>query len=188
MKSAANIFGTLAACGLLCLAAVACIDELRPDTRVLYDFETDRDLDRVLWTCHTVFTRSTTHKSGGDYALRADLPAGRFPGITFLAVPRDWTGYESLHIWVYYEGEAPADAVLRVDDVDHGDDYGNRANVMVKIQPGVNRLTFPLEELKKNPIIRNLELNEILRLIFFFPFADSRNTIYVDDVVLKRSQ
>lgn len=168
---------------LFCLASVLACE---PDGGVRFaDFETDADLDDVFWECHNVYRHADDRAGHGKRSLRVELPPGRYPGVMLHRVPRDWRGYAALSFWVFLEGDAPVPAVLRIDDLHHRDDYGQRANIPLVMEPGENRLRFPIEIIENDPAKRRLRLDEMFRIILFLPNSDRRVVLYLDDFRLE---
>jgi hypothetical protein len=59
----------------------ACSDQ-RPKELILFDFETDAELDRMHWKCFTMFTLSGEHVTHGAKSLRMELYPSSWPGLT----------------------------------------------------------------------------------------------------------
>jgi len=174
---------------LLIGAAALCLDDLSPDAVHINDFETSGDLDGIEWKCRTWFELSDRHVASGAHSLMADLPPGKYPGITFPDLPvRNWNPYDRLSIQVAHDGEEDLMLVVRIDDADSGYDYGQRANLYVRIRPGPNRIEVPIARIRESPSRRPLDTANINRVILFLYNTSQRQVLYLDDFKLEKKQ
>ena len=172
---------TRAAAVLLLAFALAACRPVPPATYRFLDFERDADLDALVWECHAAFERTPAHAGHGQWALRADLPPGEFPGVEFRKVPRDWSPFDELRFRVYVEGDRALDAALRVDDDRPCTNVEDRAEVPLRLFPGENEVRVPVRAIAQGPRARRLNVGRIRRMIFFLPGSNRREVLDLDD-------
>ena len=168
------------------VVAVGCAGSCHPAEIVLNDFERDEDLNGIRWECHVAYERSSQRAGRGDYSLRVDLPVSRYPGVELWDIAGDWRTYDRLTFWVHVEGDRSLQVMLRIDDWGYSDDYGQRTNINLVLQPGANRLDIPMQEIQENPSKRLLNLRQIRRIMLFLIASERREVLYLDDFRLVR--
>ena len=152
---------------------------------VLFDFETDSELSRLNWQCHKWFERSSDHATSGKYSLRAILPPGKYPGISFREFKEDWSGRNYLKLDVFNPAMEELVFHIRIDDRKSGWEYANRFDRNFQLKPGMNHISVPLNSLRTNRDPRTLDLRHIKRLIVFIPNNLEKREIYIDSIRLK---
>ena len=50
--------------------------------KILFDFESDSELDRFHWQCHTLFSLSDEHATHGKKSLKLELFPSDYPGLS----------------------------------------------------------------------------------------------------------
>lgn len=170
---------------LLALFAAAGCGGRASEPLVLYDFEVEGDLDRVVWKCHALFELSGEWAASGEKSLRCDLMDEQYPGVTFLDYENDWTPYRTLALHVRHVGADTLELVVRVDDPESGYEYGNRYNGRFRIPPGEHRMVIPLEEVRKGPGDRLLDLARVDGFRVFLRNWSVAPTIWIDGVTLE---
>ncbi|MBM3320849.1 MAG: hypothetical protein FJY73_09265 [Candidatus Eisenbacteria bacterium] len=168
---------------LFALLFVSCGARERP--LVLYDFETEKDLDRISWACHDHFSLTDEWSASGLRALRCELPRATYPGVRFLDFENDWRGFEALALAVRNEGAETIELVVRVDDRDSGEEFGNRYNGSFSLFPGENSIRIPLEKIRRGPASRALDLSHIDQFLIFLHDIDDPPVILVDRIALE---
>lgn len=113
------------------------------------------------------------------------LPA-RYPGMSILEPHPDWTGYERLVFQVYSEEPAPVGLVLRINDSRHNNAYGDRFNRTLVIQPGSNRISIALDDVRRAPTTRLMDMTHIRGLTLFAVDPPMPFSVYLDGFRLER--
>lgn len=135
-------------------------------------------------------------------ALRADLAVTDLPPpwsdgsgnrvgrITFLTavytgfhvseVQPDWRGYRSLCFEVYSGLNGPVDLVLRVHDAYHDNRVSDRFNRALTVEPGRNAYRIGLEEIRRGPSDRDLDLSRVRGFALFAVRPDTVFQLYLD--------
>lgn len=163
-----------------CFSALAgCADSVSGE-RVLFDFESDSELDRFHWKCHTLFSLSDEHITHGARSLRLELYPSPYPGLAPMLEENDWQRYKTLCFDIYNPEKAALRITVRIDDRKDYPDYGNRYNKGFVIQPGLNRIHIPFDSLITSRTGRTLDLKKIYRLLIFMVRPEKKVVLYVD--------
>jgi hypothetical protein len=173
----------LPAAVLLFVLLLACGEREKP--LLLYDFETEEDLDRISWACHDRFSITDEWSASGLRSLRCRLPRGTYPGVRFLDFENDWRGFDTLALAVRNEGAEAVELVVRVDDRESGEEFGNRYNGVFSLAPGENSIRIPLEEIRRGPASRALDLSHIEQFLIFLRNGSDPPVLLVDRIALE---
>ncbi len=174
------------AAGLVVLVCLAPCSRKTNREILLFDFETEAELDRLLWSCHTLYSLSDRHAAHGSHSLKIELFPSDSPGLVPLLAVKDWSPYTELSFDIYNPSREPVRAEIRVDDKDDYPDYGDRYNKRVVLKSGGNHITIPLYSLVASGSNRHLHLGHIRRLFIFLPYPGQKTTLYVDAIKLAR--
>jgi hypothetical protein len=151
---------------------------------ILLDFESDKDLDRVHWRCHTLLSVSDEHATHGKKSLKLELYPSGYPGFNPDLAKKDWRGYSSLCLDFFNPGKEDIRITVRIDDKEGSDDYADRYNRSFLMQPGINHLVIPLNSLITSGTNRALNLRKIHRYLFFMVNPTQKVVLYVDNIRL----
>ena len=155
-----------------------------PEERILFDFESDAELDRFHWRCHTLFSLSHQHITHGKRSLRLELYPSDYPGLTPMIEKRDWRGYKALHFDIYNPKNETLTITVRIDDRRDYPNYADRYNKSFILKPGMNRVIIPLDTLATSGNGRKLNLKEIYRVLIFMTRPKRRVVLYMDYIRL----
>jgi len=170
---------------ILVLILLGCID--RPGTeRVLFDFETKQDLDRVHWKCHALFSLSEEHATHGTRCLRMELYPSPYPGVTPMLRGNDWSEFRNLCFDIYNPQERETEIAVRIDDQKNWPEYPDRYNKSFRLLKGSNRIVIPLNTLVTSGAGRKMNLKRIQRFLLFMVNPPEKNVLYVDYISLVR--
>ena len=124
----------------------------------------------------------------GDYSLKLILTTERYSGVSFDRLFNDWSGYKQLSFDIYNPNSLPFTMVLRVNDLAH-DKTGwvdeNRFNKHFQVNSGWNHLVFSIDEIKKGPTKRLMDLSQISLIVIYAAQLPTAQTIYLDDLRLE---
>lgn len=177
-------------CGVLLLATLVLPTVARgaQQVRILHDFEEVGELrawefqkkSASLSPAHATHGRSSLKLGGEEYMVSWRLP-------------KDWSGYDSLDIDVFVEGDVPVAGSLLVGDVpwqQKNGSYWNRHNGSFTLKPGTNTLSIPVHGLyrgeagsRNNDIKSNIDPAQIIRFDLGFR-AKGGATLYLDHMRL----
>jgi hypothetical protein len=134
-----------------------------PKELVLFDFETDAELDHLHWQCFTLYSLSDEHISHGGRSLKLELYPSNWPGLTPKLAVRDWRGFKAVRLDVYNPSLKDVQITVRIDDRKDYPDYADRYNKAFILLPGLNNLSIPLDKLVTSGTRRNLDLKKIYK-------------------------
>lgn len=97
----------------------------------------------------------------------------------------DWTGHTALVLQLFHPGERSIKFGVRIDDRMHSVKYNDRFNWFVSLEPGLNRLRIPMEEIVAGPAERELDISSIQRVIFFPVDPVGDYEIYIGPLLLE---
>ncbi len=150
----------------------------------LGSFETSLEIDR--WNnIESEISRAKAHATKGTYSLKVLLLPGVYPGISLNDPTRDWRGYQSLAFEAYLEGSAPLALVLRVNDREHNNEYSDRFNRSIQLDPGQNRISVNLEDIMQAPRGRIMDMSDIVNVCLFSYRLRKTCTVYFDNFRLE---
>ena len=153
-----------------------------PNAKVLFDFESDADLNKLNWECHKWFELSQENATSGRNSLRVVLPPGEYPGINFQDIPRDWSQGKAFRMDVFNPAGEELIFHVRIDDHKSGWEYADRFDVNLTLKPGMNKISIPTDSMKTNIRPRQLDLKHIERLMVFIPNNLEPREIYLDNM------
>jgi hypothetical protein len=98
---------------------------------------------------------------------RLDLRPGAYPGIRIVEPHPDWTGSRVLVITIVSDLDAPLPLALRVHDAAHDQRYEDRFNRVLTVAPGVNRFRIALDDIRRAPDRREMDMRRIRGVLLF---------------------
>jgi hypothetical protein len=152
---------------------------------LFFDFESDSELDRFYWKCHTLFSLSDEHVSHGERSLKLELYPSNYPGLEPLLDKNDWKNHKWLSFDVYNPQRGEIQLNVRLDDQENYPDYPDRFNKVINLKPGMNSLKIQLDTLVTSGTERHLDLNNIYRMFIFLVRPERKMILYVDYVRLE---
>jgi hypothetical protein len=156
--------------------------------KVLFDFESDAELDRFHWKCHTLFSLSGEHVTRGGNSLRLELFPSDFPGLSPMLEENDWRGFKQLAFDVFNSEAEEIQISVRIDDKVIFPGYEDRYNGQYALRPGANTVAVPLDELVTSGTGRKLNLKTIHRFLVFVERPEKRIVLYLDYLRLSSAQ
>jgi len=151
---------------------------------VLSDFESEADLDRVQWRCHTLFSLSDEHVTNGSKSLKLVLYPSDYPGMAFELPMHNWSRYKMLSLDIYNPQEEMVFLAMRIDDRKEYPSFDDRYNNSFLLKPGMNHLNIPLASMATSGTKRNLNLRNIHRFLIFMAQPQKKYILYIDHVHL----
>ncbi len=173
----------------LVLAALLCVSACQKgldERTVLFDFESDSELDQLRWSCHTLFTLSDDHATRGAKSLKMELFPSAYPGLAVEFPASDWRRYSEISFDAYNPAETSVRVEVRIDDQKDYPGYEDRYNKSFVLQSGSNRIVIPLETLISSGTNRPLNLGRIYRLFIFMNHPAQKTVLFVDNISLPR--
>ena len=152
---------------------------------VLFDFESEEELNRLNWECHKWFELSDRNATSGRYSLKVSLPQGRYPGINFEEIKSDWSNHHYLKMDVFNPSNEEFNFHVRIDDNKSGWEYANRFDLNFKLTPGMNSISIPTDSIRTNINHRPMNFKRIKRMMVFIPDNLKTREIYLDNIRLE---
>lgn len=163
---------------------------------LLASFESETELSR--WVVREGrMSRVSIGTTDGVRALRVDLDAGRYPGVTMIWPESDWSNYDDLvfDVTVPEErnqkaGEAagrqpPPALILKVEDASHDGSFEDRFHRQLRLTHGLNEVRVPLTEIEHALSSRRMDLREISIVQLFLSGPTAPHTFFVDHLRLE---
>jgi hypothetical protein len=169
-------------------ALLATVDEFtaRRDFPVLAGFERPFEVDR--WQGQAKFRIVDTPVRGGHRSLRVDLDTNTYSWVSLADFPRDWTAYRLLEFSVFNPDTEALELVCKVNDREHqrrGYPTADRFNRRLTAAPGWNDFSIHLEEIRKAPVGREMDLAQISTFQLFTVRLPRPRSFYLDQVELR---
>lgn len=108
-----------------------------------------------------------------------------YPGLLIQEPYPNWTGYRSLAFTIYSEMHDPIVLSLRIDDIHHNNAHEDRFNHRITVEPGINQFVVPIEEIKKGPTNREMDMTKIALIVLFASHPHELYTINIDNIRLE---
>ncbi len=109
---------------------------------------------------------------------------GIYPGITIIEPVADWSAYRNLRFKVASGAKDDTNLILRIHDKNHDNNYQDRFNQKLVLHPGLNEIVIPLDQIKKGPVSRDLDLANIAGLILFLGKVERPQMLEISNIYL----
>jgi len=152
--------------------------------RILFDFESEAELDRLNWSCHALYSLSNEHATHGSNSLKMELFPSDYPGLSPRLTVKDWHNYRGLGFDVYSTSAKPVALGVRIDDRKYYPGHEDRYNKSFILKPGMNHILISFETMVTSGSRRVLNTSSIERLIMFMPHPEMRTILYIDAIRL----
>ncbi len=151
---------------------------------ILFDFESDLELDQIHWECHTLLSLSNEYVTHGKRSLKMELYPSDYPGLDPKLEEKDWRGYKALCFDIYTPEDKKIQISVRIDDKKDYPEYKDRYNKRFILHQGMNQISIPLNTLVTSGTDRNLNLKKIYRLLIFTANPEKKVVLYADYIRL----
>jgi hypothetical protein len=162
-------------------SARAIADEVRARRQfpVLADFSGPSELDRFDWSPWSTGVFLPPGGGGTRGALLLHLRPGPYPGLWLEFFPRDWRGRRDLSFDCTNPSATPLRVTVRIEDLEHTQEYDDRFNGKFLLVPGRNHVRIPLAEVRSAPRGRELHLAKVAGVgVFATDLAEPRDLIF----------
>ena len=151
----------------------------------LFDFESEKELNRMNWECHKWFELSEKNATSGRYSLKVSLPPGQYPGIHFQEIRNDWSESNYLRMDVFNPANEKVNFHIRIDDNKSGLEYANRFDTNFELKQGMNNISIPTDSIKTNIHHHPLNLKQIKKMMVFITNNTQNRELYLDNIRLE---
>ena len=172
---------------IICFCVISCNIERMPIECVLFDFESDHELDEVHWKCHTLMNLSDQHVAHGAGSLKLDLYPSNYPGFNPFTKIHDWSPFKALCFDVYNPDDREHRLTVRIDDREDNTEYGDRYNNGFILKKGMNHIEIKMDSLITSGTKRKMDVSKIDKFMFFIYKPTEKVVLYVDYVRLVKS-
>jgi len=121
----------------------------------------------------------------GQTVAELSFPHERWPGVTVREPYPDWDGYRTLRVQIFSPNNQVVPLTFRIDDARHNQEHRDRFNRTVNIEPGPNDISISLEDVRKAPADREMDLGDISQIILFTNMPEEPLSLYLSDVWLE---
>lgn len=121
----------------------------------------------------------------GSRVLAVTFRGDRGPRLEMLEPTLRWTGYQHLVVDVFSEARHDVELVVRVRDRVFHDNPANRYEGTFSIATGTNRLAIDLDEIRRGPTTRELNMASIRSINFIVDTAPEPIRLFFDNVRLE---
>lgn len=103
-----------------------------------------------------------------ESAMRVRLLDGPYPGMNFIEVPPDWSGYSTLAVELTNPTPMNLQFILRVHDARHNNQPEDRFGRRFELPAGTREIVrVPLQDIAAGPKTRRLDLHRVAGMIIF---------------------
>lgn len=151
---------------------------------VLAEFENTIELQRMRGDV----SLSNEFYQQGTHSLKINFSTKKYSGIFLTLFHGNWSAYSTLAMDFYNPGASVLQVTLRVSDRIHDrgeNDYDNRFNSRLYLEPGWNSVRIPVNEIREMPIDREMVMNEIHTLGIYSSYLPEPRVLYWDNVRLE---
>jgi len=120
------------------------------------------------------------------HSLRLDLYDGEYPGVSFSDVYPDWSRADTLSITIYSLSDSSYTLLIRINDSNHNNEYADRFNASLQVNPGSNHYTFAINDIAKSLKTRTMDMKQVETVILFGLKSNSGKSILLDSICLNR--
>jgi hypothetical protein len=110
---------------------------------------------------------------------------GQFPGLSIAEAHPDWRGYDSFKFNILSELDKPVKIWFRIDDLHHNNEYNDRFNDVITVNPGPNTYEVSLEKIGRAPEKRVMNMGTVRSVMLFGINTTSEFTLYFDNFRLE---
>ncbi len=168
---------------ICCMTMWACSSD-KSSELMLFDFESDADLDQFSWKCHTLFSLSERHVTHGTKSLKIEFYPSGYPGWAPKININNWSKYTAVYFDIYNPGNDEFFMAVRIDDSKDYPEYEDRYNRRLAIKPGHSQIKIFLKSLITSGTDRELNQKNICRFLLFMVNPEKKHTLFIDNVRL----
>lgn len=162
---------------------VSCLEGPADQPTLLFDFESDSELDFITWKCRSLFSLTKEHKGHGEYSLKMDFFPTDQVGFSTARVPRDWSNSETFNFWVFNPSTKKQIISIKFTSASKKGENSLTLEKRLEILPGDNTVIIPISLLEKTPL-KGLQVDAILGLYIFMKDIKTKTILYFDHIRL----
>jgi hypothetical protein len=152
--------------------------------KILFDFESDEELDQMDWRCRTLMSLSREHVTHGKLSVKLELFPAKYPGMNAVLKNSDWRGYSAFCFDIYNPGEETLSLVVWIDDGSKNGVFTDRFNEISNVGSGWSTIAIPLEGILTRGTKRRMDLSRIYQFGVYLMNPEEKTELYVDYIRL----
>ncbi len=155
---------------------------------LLSGFETPLEIKR--WRADGEISISEQFHHSGDFSLRARFTTRKYSRVTMKYSLGKWEGYQQFEFSIFNPDTTVLKAYCRIHDEEHrkhDNAYTDRFHRSFILENGWNTISIPIDDIRNAPSSREMDLTRIEGITFFTVSLPSPRTVYLDDILLTRS-
>lgn len=156
------------------------------DVKVLFDFESEDELDKLDWSCYTIYSLSDQYAIHGSKSLKLEMFPSEYPGLAVSLREKDWSGFRQFCFHLHNPESREIEMSLRIDDLKEFPGYEDRYNQTFILAAGYNGICIPLDLLKTSGTKRTMNLRTIYRFMIFKSHPAEKTVLFADYLRLER--
>ena len=107
------------------------------------------------------------------------------PALSLDDVVGDWSPFDALKFEVYSLAQKPVEVILSIHDHGPRQTMTDHCNIVLKINPGNNSISIPVQQIRTNPKTREMDVRQIISLVVFRLEPTEPVTLYFDQFRLE---
>ncbi len=162
------------------------VEAMRRRLPLIADFEDEEST--AFWTAlaekppEETFFRTTLHARAGRWALKVNTVPMRYSGAELRLEGMSWASHKAFEFAVFVD--EPKTLAVRVDDWGDCDAFDARFNRSFSLNAGWNELSIPVEDVRRGPKNRALDVSRLKRVLFFFTPSQKSQSYLIDQIKL----
>jgi len=134
---------------------------------LLFDFESEQELDQFEWECKTLVSLSNAHNTHGTKSLKIELYPSQYPGISTQFKLKHLQYYRAFTCDMFNPTKKNYVVSICIDDRVNSKDDSERFSQNFILHPGMNHLRIPFASIRTAGTQRQLNLSAVLNLVLF---------------------
>jgi VanZ family protein len=129
--------------------------------------------------------RSKAHAAKGLYSGMISFFPGEYSTLCNEDLIENWAGYKMVAMDIYLPGEKGLKIMLRINDRKHNQNYDDRYNSRIELEPGWNHIKINLDDIEKSPANRPMDMSAITKICIFASNLTEPQTAFLDNIRLE---
>ncbi len=169
---------------LSCMLFLCCNPGKPVKEYILFDFESDQELDEVHWQCHTLMSISERYATHGKSSLMLEMYPSAYPGFKPDLKLKNWRKYRSLCFDMYNPAKTERSITVRIDDTKGNTEYKDRYNKNFIIKKGMNHIRIDMASLVTSGTERRMNSSTIDKFLIFTSSPAEKIVMFIDYIRL----
>jgi hypothetical protein len=129
--------------------------------------------------------RSQKFPAGGSHSAMVTFLPGEYSTICKEGFVHDWRGYKTFCADVYLPADKGLSITLRINDKMHDNEFNDRFNRRITLNPGINNIRISLEDVGRSPASRPMDMGDVTRICIFATGLVKPEAVYLDNTRLE---